>query len=93
MSYYVYILACNDNTFYTGYTTNIRRRINSHNGVNFWPGAKYTKSRRPVFLQHLEMFSTREDALSRELKIKELSHNEKQELIKMTKKEDILSAI
>lgn len=93
MKYYVYILVCKDNTFYTGYTTNIRRRINQHNGVSFWSGAKYTKSRRPVFLQHLERFPRRKDAIRRELEIKSMTHDEKHELIKLTTKEQVLSAI
>jgi len=93
MEYYVYILVCRDNTFYTGYTKNIRRRINQHNGVSFWPGARYTKSRRPVFLQHLERFTRRKDAIKREFEIKLMSHEEKSKLIKLTTKEQLLNAI
>ncbi len=93
MTYYVYIVECKDETFYTGVTWNIRRRIEQHNGMNLWPGAKYTKSRRPVFLVHLEKFSSRREALKRELEVKELSHHEKQDLINKTAKGDILSAI
>ncbi len=93
MSYYVYIVECKDETFYTGITWNIRRRIEQHNGMNLWPGAKYTKSRRPVFLVHLEKFSSRVGALKREREIKEFSHAEKQELINRSTKGAILSAI
>lgn len=93
MKYYVYILVCRDNTFYTGYTANIRQRINQHNGVSFWPGAKYTKSRRPVFLQHLERFPRRKDAIKRELEIKAMTHEEKSDLVQQTTKEQILNAI
>ena len=45
--WYVYILKCADNTFYTGITTNIKRRIHEH-GTN--KGAKYTKGRAPFSL-------------------------------------------
>ena len=42
---YVYIVKCQDNTFYTGWTTDLVKRINAH---NHGKGAKYTKARRPV---------------------------------------------
>lgn len=93
MKYYVYILICSDGHFYTGYTNNIRKRINQHNGIGFWPGAKYTKGRRPVFLQHLEKFPEKKMAMQREKEIKHLSHDKKQKLISQTTKEQILAAI
>jgi len=46
MKYFVYLLECADSTFYTGYTTDIDRRILEHNSFNL--GAKYTRGRRPV---------------------------------------------
>jgi putative endonuclease len=93
MNYYVYILACKDGTFYTGMSGNLRRRINQHNGLTMFSGARYTKSRRPVFLQHVEKFNQRKEAHKRELEIKEMSHDEKLLLILGTTKEQILSAI
>lgn len=92
-SYYVYIVVCKDDNFYTGQTGNIRMRLNQHNGVSYWPGAKYTKSRRPVFLQHLEKFQTRKDAMARENEIKQMPHTEKRDLIDKTSKDQILSAV
>ena len=47
--YYVYILQCFDGSFYTGITTDIKRRIRQHNG-EILGGAKYTAARRPVHL-------------------------------------------
>lgn len=44
---FVYILKCQDNSMYTGYTLNLRRRLREHNAGR---GAKYTKQRRPVRL-------------------------------------------
>ena len=93
MKYYVYILSCSDETFYTGYTNNLRRRLNQHNGKGFFKGAKYTSKRRPVFLEHIENFSTRKDAMKREKEIKHFSHKEKQEIINSATKFEILSAI
>lgn len=34
---YVYILECKDNTYYTGYTTNVKHRLKMH---NFWVGVQ-----------------------------------------------------
>jgi predicted GIY-YIG superfamily endonuclease len=68
-------------------------RINQHNGVGYWSGARYTKSRRPVFLQHLEKYPTRKVAVLREKEIKAMSREEKLALIKETTKENILAAI
>lgn len=92
-SFYVYIVSCNDNTLYTGYTNNIQRRLNQHNGIGSFIGAKYTRSRRPVFLSHLEKYSTKSDAMKREAEIKKMSHSEKETLIENTSKNKILSAI
>ncbi|MDP4010833.1 MAG: GIY-YIG nuclease family protein, partial [Candidatus Roizmanbacteria bacterium] len=50
MSYYfVYILQCADNTYYTGITTDMKRRLKEHNG-KVKGGAKYTRVRTPVKL-------------------------------------------
>ncbi len=76
---YVYILECSDGTFYTGWTTNIENRINTHNAKK---GAKYTKYRLPVKLVYSESFETKSDALKREAEIKKLNRKDKIELIK-----------
>ncbi len=76
---YTYILKCADDTLYTGWTTDIDRRVLEHNSGK---GAKYTKCRRPVQLCYYEEFESKEDAMSREYKIKQLSRKEKLELIK-----------
>ena len=79
MSHYVYILSCADNTLYTGYTTNPKRRLKEHNqGV----GAKYTRGRTPVKLCFLEEHPNRSKAQKREYAIKKLKRKEKLELIK-----------
>jgi putative endonuclease len=78
MSHFVYILECADKTLYTGYTTDIARRVVEHNEAKV--GAKYTRGRRPVRLVYSEKFSTRGEALSREADIKKLTRMEKIEL-------------
>jgi putative endonuclease len=80
MSHFVYILQCSDGTLYIGYTKNIKKRLYAHN--NLKSGAKYTKTRRPVTIKYTETFSTLSEALKREVKLKKLSRQQKEELIK-----------
>lgn len=78
MSYhYTYILRCSDNTLYTGYTTDISRRVSEHNSGN---GAKYTRGRSPVVLKYVEYHDSRSEAMSREYEIKQLSTKKKRDL-------------
>ena len=77
--YYVYILECVDKTLYTGWTSNIAKRVREHNGGK--GGAKYTRARRPVRLVYTEACSCLSEALKREVQIKKMSHLGKLELI------------
>lgn len=74
-----YILKCNDNSLYTGWTNDIVHRLKMHNEGK---GAKYTRGRGPVELVYLEEFETKQEAMSREAKIKRLTRKEKLLLIK-----------
>lgn len=76
--HYVYIVECSDGTLYTGYTTDVDRRVEEHNDGE---GAKYTRGRTPVEVVHVEEYETRSDAMSREAEIKSLSREEKEELV------------
>ena len=76
---YTYIVECSDGTLYTGWTNNLEKRLEAHNAGK---GAKYTKTRRPVKLVYQEQFETKEEALSREYHIKQLSRKEKMKLMK-----------
>ena len=76
---YTYILKCKDDSLYTGWTNDLKKRITSHNAGK---GAKYTKARRPVELVYYEEFQTREEAMKREYAIEQLSRKEKEALIK-----------
>lgn len=75
---YTYIIKCSDNTFYTGWTTDLEKRIAAHNSGK---GAKYTRSRTPVALVYYEIFESKQDAMRREYAIKQLSRQEKEALI------------
>lgn len=84
-AYYTYIVRCSDDSLYTGYTTNLKKRLHDHNeGKN---GAKYTRSRRPVTLVYFEKHDTKHDAMSREALIKQLSRRQKDKLIEGQEKE------
>ncbi|MGM0446364.1 MAG: GIY-YIG nuclease family protein [Bacillota bacterium] len=77
--HYVYIVRCSDDTFYTGYTNDLDRRIQMHNDGQ---GAKYTKGRRPVKLVYSEKFKSKSKAMKREYEIKQLKRANKLMLIK-----------
>lgn len=76
---YTYILRCNDGTFYTGWTNDLKKRLVSHNSGR---GSKYTRVRLPVELVYFESFDTKEEAMSREWHIKQMSRKQKEELIR-----------
>lgn len=80
MQYFVYILECADGTLYTGWTTDIEKRVSAHNTSKV--GAKYTSMRRPVKLVHSESFETRSLAMKRECEVKGMSRKEKLGLIR-----------
>jgi putative endonuclease len=74
----VYILQCADGTLYTGWTTDLERRLRAHNSGR---GAKYTRGRRPVRLVYQEEQPTRSAAQRREAAIRRLSRADKLKLI------------
>ena len=76
--HWVYVVECSDGTFYTGYTTDVSRRVAEHDAGN---GAKYTRGRTPVTLRYTERFESKSDAMSREYRIKQLSRRQKERLI------------
>ena len=78
LPYYVYVLLCDDGSYYTGYAKDVDSRVKQHmNGV----GARYTKVHRPRRLVHTEEFHTIREAMSRERAIKRLRHDEKRKLV------------
>ncbi|RBP45532.1 GIY-YIG nuclease family protein [Garciella nitratireducens] len=76
---YAYIVKCNDGTYYTGWTTDLQKRMATHNKGK---GAKYTYCRLPVKLIYWEWKENRSQAQSREVFIKKLSRQQKEKLIK-----------
>jgi len=80
-TWYLYILRCADNTLYTGITTDVEKRLEAHRSGK---GAKYTRGRTPLELVYREICGSHSDALKRELEIKKLTRQEKQNLIGKT---------
>lgn len=76
--WYVYILECSDGTLYTGITTDLDKRVKTHNNGK---GAKYTKTRIPVVLRISFEVESRSQASKEEYRIKQLSRKEKISLI------------
>lgn len=74
----MYILSCADGTLYTGYTTELVRRLAEHNEGK---GAKYTRGRGPLELLYWEEGIDRSWGLKREESIKRLSRKQKEQLI------------
>ncbi|MCH8022868.1 MAG: GIY-YIG nuclease family protein [Thaumarchaeota archaeon] len=78
----VYIVRCRTGHLYTGYTTDVTRRLKEHNaGI----GSKFTRARRPVSLVYTETHRTRSSALSRELSIKRMTLDKKRAIIEAGK--------
>lgn len=75
----LYILKCNDDSYYTGITNNIEKRIAYHEAGN---GAKYTRGRGPFEIVYQEKFLDRSSASKREFEVKKLSRSEKKNLLK-----------
>ena len=77
---YTYIVQCADGTLYTGWTNCLSRRMKAHNEGK--AGAKYTRAKRQVKLVYYEGFATKEEAMIREYRIKQLTREKKLELMK-----------
>lgn len=75
---YIYVVECADKSFYTGYTTDIVRRIKLHNAKK---GAKYTRARGPVTLVYFEEYETKSEATKAESLFKKLTRMQKEQYI------------
>ena len=82
--HYIYLVRCSDDSLYCGWTTDLKRRIDAHNG-HIPGGAKYTRGRRPVTLVYAESFHQKQEAQRREYAIKRMTKTKKLRLIKGAK--------
>jgi len=76
--HYTYIVRCCSGVLYTGYTTDLPKRIETHNRGE---GAKFTRGRGPVELVYFEEFTSKSEAMSREAYIKSLPRTKKLKMI------------
>ncbi len=76
--WFVYVLLCNDNTYYTGVTIDINKRLELHRTGK---GAKYTRAHGANKIVFSEQHITRGQALVREAEIKKLPRKEKVKLV------------
>ncbi|MDX1753771.1 MAG: GIY-YIG nuclease family protein [Salinimicrobium sediminis] len=77
--YYVYILECADRSYYTGFTSNLEKRILDHN--RGYDQDAYTYKRRPVVLKWFEQFTDPNQAILIEKQIKGWSRRKKEAVI------------
>lgn len=83
---FVYILKCADNTLYTGWTNDLKKRLANHNRGT---ASKYTRVRLPVKLVYYESFEDSSSARKRECAIKKLRRSEKLSLMGKSDMNDI----
>ena len=78
-NYWVYILLCENNTYYTGYTNDLLKRYQSH--LNTKGKCKYTRSFKPLCIAQCWKISSKSLAMKIEQSIKKLSRAEKEKII------------
>jgi putative endonuclease len=78
-TYYVYILKCSDKTYYTGITSNLRKRFEQHQDGKHVDS--YTYKRRPLSLEFYAEFTMVSMAIATEKQIKKWSKKKKEALI------------
>lgn len=78
--YYLYILKCEDDTLYTGITTDVERRFKEH---SLGKGAAYTRAKKAKEILYTEKCKDRSTAQKREAEIKKLTREQKLALIEL----------
>ncbi len=79
-SWFVYMIKANNNTLYTGITTNVNRRFKEHS-EDTKKGAKYLRGKGPLTLMFHQEIGSKSDASKIECGIKKLTRKEKDALI------------
>lgn len=78
MIYYIYILQCADESYYTGLTNDLKRRLREH--ASGKDHRAFTYSRRPVKLVWFEEIADKETARQREKQVKSMKRSKKEAL-------------
>ena len=81
MPYFIYILRTSSNTLYIGQTDNLEKRIQEHKNKSS-KSAKYIRYFSSFDLIYSEKYSTRKEAMQREVQLKKWSKVKKETLIK-----------
>lgn len=87
---YMYVVECCDGSYYTGYTTDVKKRVTVHNSGK---GAKYTRARLPVKLIYAEGFTSKEEAMSAEALLKRKKRAQKESYLKENQDKNIADDI
>ena len=86
---YMYVVECRDGSYYTGYTTDVKKRIAVH---NIGKGAKYTRARLPVKLIFVEGFDSKEEAMSAEALFKRKTRMQKDNYFKENQNRNLVDS-
>ena len=85
---YMYVVECRDGSYYTGYTTDVKKRVAVHNSGK---GAKYTRARLPVKLIYAQGFDSKEEAMSAEVLLKRKKRAQKERFLSENQEKNLLS--
>ena len=85
---YMYVVECRDGSYYTGYTTDVKKRIAVHNSGK---GAKYTRARLPVKLIYAQGFDSKEEAMSAEVLLKRKKRAQKERFLSENQEKNLIS--
>lgn len=86
---YMYVVECRDGSYYTGYTTDIKKRVAVHNSGK---GAKYTRARLPVKLIYAQGFDSKEEAMSAEALLKRKKRPQKESYLNDNQNKNLVNA-
>ena len=84
---YMYVVECRDGSYYTGYTTDVKKRVAVHNSGK---GAKYTRARLPVKLIYAQGFDSKEEAMSAETLLKRKKRAQKERFLSENQEKNLL---
>ena len=87
---YMYVVECRDGSYYTGYTTDVKKRLAVHNSGK---GAKYTRARLPVKLIYVEGFVSKEEAMSAEVLLKRKKRPQKERFLFENQEKNLVNHI
>ena len=87
---YMYVVECSDGSYYTGYTTDVKKRLAVHNSGK---GAKYTRARLPVKLIYVEGFASKEEAMSAEVLLKRKKRPQKERFLFENQEKNLINHI